>query len=38
MRTSEHTQVGKDDDSDKINIKDCDRYDNDEIKEEDNSN
>jgi hypothetical protein len=33
LRTSRHTQVDEDDDSDKINIEDCDGYDNDEIKE-----
>jgi len=36
LRTSRHTQVDEDDDSDKINIEDCDGYDNDEIKEENN--
>jgi hypothetical protein len=36
LRTSRHTQVDKDDDSDKINIEDCDGYYNDEIKEENN--
>jgi len=37
LRTNEHTQVNEDDDSDEINIEDYDGYDNDEIKEEDNS-
>jgi hypothetical protein len=36
LRTNKHTQVGKDDDNDEINIEDCDEYDDDEIKEEDN--
>ena len=34
LRTNKHTQVGKDDDSDEINIEDCDEYDDDEIKED----
>jgi hypothetical protein len=38
LRSSGHTQVDKDDDSDEINIKDCDEYDDDEIEKEDNSN
>ena len=38
MRSSGHTQVDKDDDSDEINIKDYNEYDDDEIEEEDNSN
>jgi hypothetical protein len=38
LRSSGHTQVDKDDDRDEINIKDCDEYDDDKIKKEDNSN
>jgi len=38
LRSSGHTQVDKDDDSDEINIKDYNEYDDDEIEEEDNSN
>jgi hypothetical protein len=34
LRTNKHTQVGKDDDNDEINIEDCDEYDDDEIKED----
>jgi hypothetical protein len=37
LRTSGHTQVNEDDDSDQINVEDCDGYDDDEIEEEDNS-
>ena len=35
LKTSEHTQVSEDDDSDEINVEDCDGYGDDEIKKED---
>jgi hypothetical protein len=34
LRTSGHTQVNENDDSDEINAEDCDRDDDDEIEEE----
>jgi hypothetical protein len=37
LRTSGHTQVNEDNDSDEINVEDHDGYDDDEIEEEDNS-
>lgn len=36
LRINKHTQVSEDDDKDDINVEDCDRYDNDEIEEENN--
>ena len=35
LKTSEHTQVSEDDDSDEINVEDCDGYGDDEIKKKD---
>jgi hypothetical protein len=36
LRTNGYTQVDEDDDSEEFNVKDCDGYDDDKIKEEDN--
>jgi hypothetical protein len=38
LRTNWHTWVVEDDDSNEINVEDCDGYDDDEIEEEENSN
>jgi hypothetical protein len=37
LRTSGHTQVNEDNESNEINVEDCDGYDDDKIKEEDDS-
>jgi hypothetical protein len=36
LRTSGYTQVNENDDTDEINVEDCDGYDDDEIEEENN--
>jgi hypothetical protein len=36
LRTNGHTQVDEDDDSEEINVEDCDGYDDDKIEKEDN--
>jgi len=36
LRTNGYTQVDEDDDSEEFNVEDCDGYDDDKIKEEDN--
>ena len=37
LRTNGHTQVNEDNESNEINVEDCDGYDDDKIKEEDDS-